>query len=236
MNRRLLFGGFLVVVCLATLWGVWAQRNQIAGLRAEQQQLLAQLAATADRAASPGTAEPTGAPPVALQPALVATPELLRLRNEVTRLTERRRELAAARADNERLHAQLARWGTNGPAGFRLPPGYVRKSEARFLGYGSPEDTIQSLLWSIQNRDITNLVQAFASPRADQLLAETAQSKRSAEDYFGDTGALPGIAILSRKQLPDGSVELEVEMVPGLAPAPIRLRQFGGQWKITSSF
>jgi hypothetical protein len=140
------------------------------------------------------------------------------------------------RTDNERLHAQLARRGTNGPAGFQLPPGYLRKSEARFVGYSSPEDTIQSLLWSIQNQDITNLVQAFASARADQLLAEIARSKRSAEDYFRDAGALPGMAILNRKQLPDGSVELEVEMVPSLAPAPIRLRQFGGLWKITSSF
>ena len=45
MNRRGLLSGFLVLVCLATLWGVWGQRNQLAALRAEQQQLLAQLAA-----------------------------------------------------------------------------------------------------------------------------------------------------------------------------------------------
>jgi hypothetical protein len=236
MNRRVLLGGFLVVVCLATLWGVWAQRSQIAGLRAEQQQLLAQLAATADHAASPRTAEPTGATPATPQPALLATPELLRLRNEVTRLTERRRELAAARADNERLHAQLARRGTNGPAGYKLPPGYLRKSEARLVGYNSPEDTIQSLLWSIQNHDMTNMMQAFASDQADQLMADIAQSKRSTEDYFRDASVLPGMGILSRKQLPDGSVELEVEMAPGLNPAPIRMRQFGGQWKITAPF
>lgn len=236
MNRRVLLGGFLVVVCLATLWGVWAQRSQIAGLRAEQQQLLAQLAATADRAASPRTAEPTGETLATPQPALVATPELLRLRNEITRLTECRRELAAARADNERLHAQLAGRATNGPVGYKLPPGYLRKIEARLVGYNSPEDTIQSLLWSIQNHDMTNMLQAFASDQADQLMADIAQSKRSTEDYFRDASVLPGMGILSRKQLPDGSVELEVEMAPGLNPAPIRMRQFGGQWKITAPF
>jgi hypothetical protein len=161
---------------------------------------------------------------------------LLRLRNEVTRLTERRRELAAVRADNERLHAQLVHRGTNGPAGYQLPPGYLRKSEARFMGYSSPENTIQSLLWSIQNHDLTNMLQSFSPEKSEQLMAEVAESKRPPENFFQDAGALPGMGILSRKQLPDGSVELQVEMAPGLNPAPIRMRQFGGQWKITAPF
>jgi hypothetical protein len=63
-----------------------------------------------------------------------------------------------------------------------------------------------------------------------------ALSKAQSIACIRDAGALPAMAILNRKQLPDGSVELEVELVPSLAPAPIRLRRFGGQWKITSSF
>ena len=39
MNRRALFGGFLLVLCLTTLWTVRSQRDQLAGLRREQQQL-----------------------------------------------------------------------------------------------------------------------------------------------------------------------------------------------------
>jgi hypothetical protein len=236
MNRRALFGGFLVVVCLTTLWGVWRQRSQLAGLRAEQQQLLAQQAAREDGAASPGTAEVTGAGSGAPQPGLVVTPELLRLRNEVTRLTERRRELAGVRAENDALRARLTSRGTNGPGGLQLPPGYVRRSEARLVGYNSPDDTIQSLLWSIQSHDMTNLLQAFAPGRADQMLAEVARSGRSTEDYFHDARALPGMAILKREQLPDGSVELEVEIAPGLPPATIPMRQLGDQWKITAQF
>ena len=236
MNRRALLGGFLVVVCLTTLWGVWCQRSQLAGLRAEQQQLLAQQAARADKSVSPRTAEVTGVSSGAPQPALVVTPELLRLRNEVTRLTERQRELAGVRVENERLRAQLGSRGTNGPGAFQLPPGYLRKSEARLVGYNSPDDTIQSMLWSIQNHDMTNLLQALAPDQADQLRERLAQGKRSSEDFFGDAGTVPGMAILRRKQLPDGSVELEVEMAPGLNPDPIRMQQFGGQWKITTPF
>jgi hypothetical protein len=29
------------------------------------------------------------------------------------------------------------------------------------VGYNTPEDTLQSLLWAVQNRDLTNLLQAF---------------------------------------------------------------------------
>ena len=151
MNRRVLFGGFLAAVCLAILWGVWGQRSELAGLRAEHQQLQAQLAARADSPPPPATAEPAGPASTSPQQALAVTPELLRLRNEVTRLTERRQALAGVRAENERLRAQLATRGTNGPAGFQLPPGYIRKSEARMVGYNSPDDTLQSLLWAVQN-------------------------------------------------------------------------------------
>jgi hypothetical protein len=236
MNWRALLGSFLVVVGLAALWGVWSQRSQLAELRAEQRQLRARQAAPMNDSASHGTTEAGGASSGIPQPALVVTPELLRLRNEVTRLTERKRELAGVRADNAGLRAQVASRGTNGPGTLQLPPGYVRKSAARFAGYNSPDNTIQSLLWSIQNRDVTNLLQAFAPAQADQLREQLARATQSSRDFFSDAGSVPGMAILNRKQLSDGSIELEVEMAPGLNPAPIRMQQIGGQWKITAPF
>jgi hypothetical protein len=231
MNRRALLGGFLAIVCLLILWGVWSQGSQLAGLRAEQQQL---LAARADNTVSPGTAEVADASSGASPPALVATPELLRLRNDVTQLTERRRELAGARAENERLRAQLASRDTNGPGGFHLPPGYVRLSEARMVGYNTPDDTLQSLLWATQKHDLTNVLQAFMPEMAEQFRAQAGKSPQSIEDFFS-TYQAPGIAILSRRPQPDGSVELEVETVPGAPPDRISLRPVGGQWKIDQS-
>ena len=237
MNRRVLLGGFFVVACLANLWGVWGQRSQLAGLRAEHQQVLAQLAARADRSASTGTAEPACPSPVPPQPALVATPELLRLRNEVTRLTERRRELAGVRAENERLRAQVASRGANGPGGFKLPPGYVRKSEARMVGYSTPDDTLQSMLWAIQNRDLTNLLQAFTPEMAKEFRTGIAQSNQSIKKYFDEAGAFVGMAVVGRKQdTNDGSIAVEVEEVPGVSCPPITLRQINGQWKIAGPF
>ena len=235
MNRRVLLTGFLLVVCLTTLWAVWGQRNQLAGLRAEQQQLLAQQASNSP--ASLTTADTgaalSGTPP----PTLVVTPELLRLRSEVTRLTERRRELEGARAENGRLLAQLASRGTNGPGGFQVPPGYIRQSEARMVGYKSPDDTLQSLLWAVHSHDLTNVLQAFTPDSAEQIRAQAGESREAIADFFSKSAALVGMRIVKRGQeASDGSVAVEVEVMPDMPPAQISFRQINGQWKIAGPF
>ena len=235
MSRRVLFSSLLVAVCLATLWGVWSQRSQVAGLRAEQQQLMALVAGRPDASASPGKAEASVAGSKDRAPGLVATPELLRLRSEVTRLTERRRELAGVRPDNERLRAQLARQSTNGTGGFGFPPGFVRKSEAHNVGYKTPEDTFQSLLWAVRNHDFTNALQAFAPQMADELRAEFGESGQSMENFFSMTGGLLGMRIADQSRIvDDGSLLVEVELAPGMPGPTIHLAQTNGQWKIMS--
>ncbi|HEU0039670.1 MAG TPA: hypothetical protein VFR76_10365 [Verrucomicrobiae bacterium] len=222
MNLRLLFTGILTAVCLATLASALIQRQQLAGLRAEQQGLITRLGTPQDASSPAG--EVTSNTAVSH---LIAAPslELLKLRSEVARLTGRRRELAAAQGENDRLRIQFAASHTNVSAANALPPGYVRKSEARFVGYNTPADTIQSLLWAVQNRDLTNLLAAFTP--------ETARQMQQDKDYFENVSIIPGMHIKSQQQMPDGSIELEVEMVPG-EPLPdrMRFRQFNGQWKL----
>jgi hypothetical protein len=215
---------------LATFAGVLLKKQELANLRSEQQSFIAQLGTPSD-AASP-VSEATTKPAGPRQPATPSL-ELLRLRSEVARLTGRRRELAAVRDENERLRAQVAASRTNMSAGNALPPGYVRKSDARFVGYNTPADTIQSLLWAIQNRDITNMMEAFTPEEARQLQKETQRSGE--EEFFKNASIVPGMRIRSQQQMPDGSIEMEVEMVPGEPlPERMRLRQVNGQWKLQS--
>lgn len=237
MNRRALFSGVLVVVALAALWGIWGQRSQLADLRAQQQQLLAQPAAKAESPAPPVTIESANTSSAAPAPSLVVTPELLRLRSEVTRLTERRRELAGARVENEQLRAQFASRGTNGLGGFQLPPGYVRRTEARMVGYNTPEDTLQSMLWAIQNRDLTNLLQAFTPEMGKEITAGVAKSNKSIEDFFHDGAGFVGMWVVGRKQnANDGSVDVEIEVMPGMPHQGFSFRQINGQWRIAGQF
>ena len=133
MNRRVLLGSFLVVVwCLATLWGVWSQRRPSRqGCRAQQQLLAVQLVRRKQMPSPALVATPRNAASNPSSPALLATPELLRLRSDVTRLTERRRELAGVGPKTNNCARGLASRGTNGPDGLQLPPGYGLTSEAR---------------------------------------------------------------------------------------------------------
>jgi len=237
MNGRVVFSGFLVVVCLATLWGVWGQRSELAGLRAEHAQLQAQLAVSADSPAAALAAEPAGPGTTSPQPPLLVTPELLRLRSEVTRLTERRNELAGVRAENDRLRAQLASRGTNGPGGFQLPPGYLRRSQAQMVGFNTPENTLQTLLWAIQNHDLTNLLQTLTPDRVEQMRTRVDQTNESIADFFHNAAGFIGMGILSRTQdTQDGSIVLEVEVIPGTPHEKITFRQVNGEWKIDEAF
>jgi hypothetical protein len=155
----------------------------------------------------------------------------------VTRLTERRRELAGARAENERLRAQLASRSTTNPGGLQLPRGYLRKSEARMVGYNTPDDTLQSLLWALQNHDVTNLVQAFTPEIAQRLRAQAGESRESIEDFFSQAAGFVGMRILRREpDASENSIAVEMEVVPGESVKRTTFRQVNGQWKITGGF
>jgi len=237
MNRRLLLGGLLLGLCLATLWGVWDQRSELAGLRSEQQQLLAQVTARAGTPAPVLASEAAESHPEATTETLVATPELLRLRGEVTRLTERRRELEGIQAENERLRTQLASRATNALAGSQPPPGYILTREARMMGFNTPEDTLQSMLWAIRNRDLTNLLQVFTPETAQQIEGTIIHANRTVEEFFGEAAAYPGARIVKRREDPNtSSLEVDVEIVPNLPAAQMNFRQINGQWKIAKPF
>lgn len=167
-------------------------------------------------------------------PAESVSPELLRLRSEITRLSARKSELANVTQEGESLRARLADAQTNAPAGSRLPPGYIRKAEAQFVNYSTPENTIQSFLWALQRHDVPRFLEA--------LLPEEAQSMRNRIGMSGEAesfkgwDALPGMAVQSRQDLPDGTVELQVEIGPGLPSQKIQLRQLNGEWKLDDRF
>jgi hypothetical protein len=227
MKARAWFGSVLVVACLAELWVISSQHRQLAGLRGEEERLMAQRASETKNA--PPSADQTVAEPEDSSSRIAATPELLRLRGEVTRLEARRRELASVSAQNASLRTQVATQGTNAGTGIPLPPGYVRTGEARLVGYGSPQDTIQSLLWAVRNKSSAHFLQAFSPELAQQF-----QTEGAFEKIFQDADQVPGMALVESHQMEDGSVEAKLEVVPDSEGPPVKFRQINGEWKIVT--
>ena len=154
-----------------------------------------------------------------------SNPELLQLRSEITRLTQRKRELAGVSTEHDNLRTRLAAHKSGD--GARL----LIASKARMAGYNTPEDTMESLLWAMQHGDLTNFVQAFAPEVAQALPIQTPEAWTKALNEFHEQFA--GLRILGRQELPDGVVELRVNLVGrDEGEQPLHFKQVNGQWKI----
>ncbi len=223
MKAKALAGCFLIILFLTEACVIYAQHGEINNLRAGQDRITTQMAVET-KSSLPAAGPDNTSSSVSI------TPELLRLRGEVTRLEARRRELASVSAQNASLRTQLASRGTNAATGVALPPGYVRAADAKFVGYGSPENTIQSLLWAVNNHDGARFLEAMTPETARHL------SGILTNDFFPDASEMIGMRIASSRQLEDGSIEAKIEVMPREDPEPVTFRQINGEWKMSIHF
>jgi hypothetical protein len=230
-SRSIITVGF-VALCGAALWGILNQGRQVSELRAEEQRLESARPTTNDLAAET-IASPTPEVPR----------ELLQLRAEVARLSQEQRGLAGARTENERLRLQLEERKTNSAA--RKTAGYIRASEAKWLGYNTPEDTLQSMFWAAQNRNLEKFLEAITPEAAEDvksLFKNSDNPEEAARKFFDQEGFPPGFRIIGREQVADGVVALTVQVLkpksntePGVemdSAEPVRFEQIAGQWKM----
>jgi hypothetical protein len=223
MNGRTILCAFSGVVALAMACGVVWQHRNLASFRSSQESRLRQLASD-DFNPAQGLTSTHGQriPPASKQ----VTSDLLQLRAEVTSLARRRRELESVRVENESLRAKIAARQNSPTAAAGPASGYLRKSQARQVGYGTPEDTLQTVLWAVNNHDTNGLMEAFAPEIAQKM-----QQQRNANMFEG-AEAVARLHILSRQELPDGTIQLKVEIDPALPPEDMKFVQIGGKWKI----
>ena len=108
MSTRICLSGLLILACLGAI-GIIAQHQQLAGLKDQRGQILAQLSGPLDgQSALTSTSQESGKSEAADSGAAGVSSELLQLRNQLGQLTERKRELAGVRDRERRLQAQLA--------------------------------------------------------------------------------------------------------------------------------
>jgi hypothetical protein len=237
-QRSIIIVGF-VAVCGAALWGILAQGRQVSELQVEQKRLdsphLATNALTVETIASPTPEVPR---------------ELLQLRAEVARLSQEQTGLAGARAENERLRLQLEERRTNSAA--RNVAGYIRASEAKWLGYNTPEDTLQTIFWAAQNHNLEKFLEGLTPEAAEDLkrmFKNSDNPDEAAKKFFEQEGFPPGFRIAGREQVADGVVALTVQIAhhagrvvrpnsgeePGVAidsSESVRFERVAGQWKM----
>jgi hypothetical protein len=221
MNPRFPIAVLSAVAC-ALLVGAGLKQRELGQLRAQNRQIADELAQRDGATSSVGMeAEPA--------PDTSVPAELLRLRNEVGQLMERKKSLGDLRNENQRLTAAITARSTNDAN--TLPPGYMRKSQAQWAGMSTPENTLQSLLWTLQNRDQTNLLRLLTTESASRVSSDLA----SDPGKFFDAAPIPGLRVLEQKTQPDGSIIMQVEFIPGQGPLPgstIHFRLIGGEWKM----
>ncbi len=219
MNARTVATTVSILAGLVLLFAVAAQRRELANTRGCHQRLFTQLQTKALAAEVVPVPETVSARP---------SPELLALRSKVTQLMARKNQLGSAPVENGQLQTQLAARGTNASA---LPPDYIRARDAQWVGAGTVENTVQSFLWSLRHHDTNALFQLLSAKSAESL-AQTLEHL-PAEDFFTEASLFPGMRIVERKPLPDGSIEAKVEMLPGQPePGLFHFQFIQGQWKM----
>jgi hypothetical protein len=225
MNTRRWISGTLILLALALGTASVRQQRNLAGLRSElgELQTLAQQRQAAAAASRTKPASPVQ--PLSETEKL----ELIQLRAEVTRLQERRKELAAVKAENEKLQEHLASAGS-GTEQASLPAGYVRRREARFVGAATPEAALQSFFWALEQRDTNALLQLLGPGVAEDFRRQLGQ--HGADDFWKAVH-IPGYRIVEVEQKADDHVVLKVEILPGEPPDTMNLRWLEGGWRLS---
>lgn len=221
MNARTWIAAVLVLAAVGGGLFAFRQQAEIAQLRGHA----AALARATGRPATRAVLPPTAAGGLSEAEKL----ELLRLRGEATRLRDRVRQLSGLRVENEKLRAQLNAAGPTGAAP-GLPAGYLRRRDAQYTGYGSPEATLQSLLWAIEHRDTNILLAAFDADHSQAM--RDALTQAGTEEFWKETRIIPGWRIVARESVANDEVDLKVEFVPGDTPQSMRLKRVGSEWKL----
>jgi len=171
--------------------------------------------------------------------------ELLKLRNEVTRLREETNKISALAEANQKLVASLKEAKAppkdiqkkKGPED-ALPQDIHPRSSWAFRGFATPEAAVESFFWGQVNGNRTTLMEAF-SPEMLPKVEEELKGKNLAEE--ARKIKTEEFRIVDRQQLSDDEVVLNIYTARHYDDGQFRFDNFnptvfqriGGEWKFT---
>ena len=146
--------------------------------------------------------------------------ELLKLRGEVTQLRGQTNAIAAARRENEALVASLKeKQASSGRKSSEqrpekspedaLPQDIHPKEMWGYRGYGSPDATVESMMWAAENGDMGNFI-AGMSPEAQEKFLKDGEGKDFAKDVGQALQELKDFRVLDRQTVSDNEMVLTI--------------------------
>lgn len=225
MKAPQILTAFLALAVLAAGALAWNQHRHVQAALAAVADLHARSAAVKAKAAAP--AVPAGREELSEAEKL----ELLRLRADVTRLQKARKELAVVEPENARLRELAAKpSAVAAPGQIPVPPGYVRRQDARNVGAGTPEAAMQSLLWAMEQRDTDAMIRMLAPESVESFQEEIG---RRGMDEFWKHGRPPGWRVVSTTLNASGTeASMSVEIIPGETPQMMHAVLVDGAWRL----
>jgi type II secretory pathway component PulJ len=227
MLALLIAGGALLFVL---------QYRETARLHAENQALAQQLAQgqelqTANEKLSRDIEQASAA-------AKDSTSELLKLRSEVTALRRQTNEVERLREQNRQLAARqesadAARRRKTPPD---VPPQDIHPRENwQFAGYATPDAAIESTAWAFNQTNVIAFLNSFAGDARKEM--ENDLKQRSLTDMLAERARSTGFRILRRDAMSDNKMVMRV-FSDGEDDAPdggsdYTFERIDGLWKIT---
>ncbi len=169
--------------------------------------------------------------------------ELLRLRGEVGLLRDQTNELARLRQENRQLRSAL----TSGQNSQAVPPpseALIPRAAWAFVGYGTPEAALQSVMWAMNKGDVQTYLASFAPDQQKSIATEFAGKPESevAAQLSQEAGAIPALRLDRKEVSPDGDVTFTIRTEQQdngaqttIARTVLTFRNVGGEWKVAGA-
>jgi hypothetical protein len=158
-------------------------------------------------------------------------------------LRQQGKELETLREENCRARIALASsFGTRsaGAAGAAATAEYWPRDSWAFVGYASPEATLQSAMWAASKGDLKALLGGTAGEfhkEIEKYLASISESQLSAK-FMADTARLKAVHVLNREVQADDTVVFTTVFYDEThaLPSKVLLKMIGNEWKLSSRF
>jgi hypothetical protein len=174
--------------------------------------------------------------------------ELLQLRGEATQLREQTNAIAAVSRENEALIASLKEKNSSAArsseqrskksAEDALPQDIHPKESWGYRGYGSPEATVESMLWAASHGDKAGFMAGFP-PELQEKFAKDFQDKDLAAEV--KKNEIQEFRVLDRQTVSDDEMVLTVYMARqgnenangSSSTEDTHFKKIDGQWRVS---